>query len=53
VLKTLTHGYSNAIVAKNLFISENTLKTHLRNLYKKFGVIGRTDLAQKIKLIFK
>jgi DNA-binding NarL/FixJ family response regulator len=53
VLKTLTHGYSNAIVAKNLFISENTLKTHLRNLYKKFGVIGRKGLAQKMKLIFK
>jgi DNA-binding NarL/FixJ family response regulator len=53
VLKTLTHGCSNAIVAKNLFISENTLKTHLRNLYKKFGVIGRKGLAQKMKLIFK
>ena len=53
VLKTLTHGYSNAKVAKNLFISENTLKTHLRNLYKKFGVIGRKGLAQKMKLIFK
>jgi DNA-binding NarL/FixJ family response regulator len=53
VLKTLTHGSSNDIVAKNLFISKNTLKTHLRNLYKKFGVIDRKGLAQKMKLIFK
>jgi DNA-binding NarL/FixJ family response regulator len=53
VLKSLKNGCSNAIVAKNLFISENTLKTHLRNLYKKFGVIGRKGLAQKMKLIFK
>ncbi len=36
-------------VAQKLFISKNTLKTHLRKLYKKFNVKNRAGLLVKLK----
>lgn len=52
VLKSLLQGSSNLIIAEKLFISNNTVKTHLRNLFKKFDVNGKVDLIKKIEQVF-
>ena len=44
VCEFLKKGLNDIEVAKKLFISPNTVKTHLRNIYKKIGVSGRVKL---------
>ena len=39
-------GHSSVYVAKNLLISESTVYTHVRNIYRKLGVTSREDLIQ-------
>lgn len=41
VMKYVAKGYDNKQICDKLFISETTLKTHLRNLYKKFSVSNK------------
>lgn len=43
VLQLLADGLSNAGIGQRLFISESTVKFHLRNLIRKLGVTKRTD----------
>ena len=43
VLDLTSQGKSNADIAKTLFLSQHTVKTHLYNLYKKIGVVNRTQ----------
>ncbi|WP_290713430.1 MULTISPECIES: MadR family response regulator transcription factor [Gordonia] len=43
VLRLLADGLSNAGIGQRLFISESTVKFHLRNLIRKLGVTKRTD----------
>jgi two-component system, NarL family, nitrate/nitrite response regulator NarL len=38
-------GLRNAEIAKRLFISEQTVKTHLSNIFPKVGVSDRVELA--------
>ena len=38
-------GLTNAVIAERLYISANTVKTHLSHIYHKLGVNGRTELA--------
>lgn len=47
IIKHLLTGSSNKTIAEELFISENTLKTHLRNIYKKAGVTRKRELLSK------
>lgn len=44
VLVLLALGKSRRAVAAELFVSEDTVKTHTRNLYRKLGVHSRDDL---------
>lgn len=41
ILKLLSLGSSNIDMAKSLFVSENTVKTHLYNIFKKINVKNR------------
>lgn len=42
VLELLVAGHSNKAVAANLVVSEETVKTHIRGLYRKLGVTDRS-----------
>ena len=48
VLKYLKKGDTNTIISKKLFISPNTLKSHVRNIYAKTNSKNRKELKEKI-----
>ena len=41
----IERGSSNKVIARTLNISESTVKLHLGNIFKKYGVKNRTQLA--------
>lgn len=43
VLQALARGLTNRAIADELFISENTVKNHVRRLFEKLGVGSRTE----------
>ena len=45
VLRQLARGKSNKEIATSLFISETTVKTHVKNIMQKLGVLSRTQAA--------
>lgn len=47
ILRHLATGLPIKQIAANLNISKNTIKTHLRNLYKKLGATDRDDAVAK------
>jgi ATP/maltotriose-dependent transcriptional regulator MalT len=54
ILKHLNSGNAISSIAKSLHISQNTMKTHLRNTYRKLNADGRhsaVDKAKKLLLI--
>ncbi|QHN34857.1 response regulator [Gordonia pseudamarae] len=54
VLRLLADGMSNKGIGQKLFISESTVKFHIRNIIRKLGVSKRTDavyIASKRGLI--
>ena len=46
ILKALARGLSNHAIAKELWVSEQTVKFHLSNVYRKLGVANRTEAAR-------
>ena len=53
ILRHLATGLPIKDIARNLSISKNTIKTHLRNLYRKLGAIDRDDAVAKGKKLLK
>jgi len=49
VLKYLVSENSITSIGQTLHISKNTMKTHLRNIYRKLDVNGRSEAAKKAK----
>lgn len=43
VLSELCHGHTNKQIAATLWLSEQTVKFHLRNVYRKLGINSRTE----------
>ena len=48
VILALKQGRSNKEIARELAISERTVKAHLSNLFQKFGVEDRLQLLIKL-----
>ena len=43
VLVELCYGHTNKQIAVSLWLSEQTVKFHLRNIYRKLGIKSRTE----------
>ncbi|HWS57492.1 MAG TPA: LuxR C-terminal-related transcriptional regulator, partial [Actinotalea sp.] len=43
VLAGMSHGRSNAQIGAELFLSEDTVKTHARRLFRKLGAADRAQ----------
>ncbi len=50
VYELLGHGLTNLQIAQLLFISEMTVKVHVRHIYDKLGIRSRTALAVQAAL---
>lgn len=48
ILELVTEGLSNAQIAKRLYLSESTIKQHLRSAYKTLGVKNRNQAARVV-----
>jgi DNA-binding NarL/FixJ family response regulator len=46
ILKLAAEGYSNSQLAKMLWVTEQTVKFHLSNIYRKLNVSNRTEAAR-------
>lgn len=49
VLEYLSQGFSNQEIADKLFVSLNTIKTHIAKIYQKLNVNRRTQAVQKAR----
>ncbi len=47
VLRLAADGLTNQEIARALYVSINTVKTHLRNIYGKLGVTNRREAAAR------
>jgi LuxR family maltose regulon positive regulatory protein len=45
ILRLVWKGHSNKAIARDLFLTENTIETHLRRIYEKLGTRKRTHAA--------
>jgi two-component system nitrate/nitrite response regulator NarL len=46
ILKLVSQGHSNAALAKMLWVTEQTVKFHLSNIYRKLDVSNRTEASR-------
>lgn len=50
ILELAASGMSNPHIAKHLWISEQTVKFHLNNVYRKLGVANRTEASSLVEI---
>ena len=48
ILQYLSLGYGSVYISKTLFISDNTARTHIRNIYRKLDVSSREELLSLV-----
>jgi LuxR family maltose regulon positive regulatory protein len=51
VLRLLSDGRSNAEIARELFVEQSTVKTHLIHLYRKLAVSSRTQAITRARTL--
>ena len=44
----VAQGQTNREVAAAMFVTENTVQTHVRHIFQKLGVRSRTELAARL-----
>jgi len=49
VIELMLQGKSKAEVGEALFISENTVRGHVKNVYEKMGVNSKRELAARYR----
>ena len=49
LLDYMSRGYGAAYIAKKLFISPSTVRTHFKHIYRKVGVTSRESLLVLIE----
>jgi DNA-binding NarL/FixJ family response regulator len=49
ILEMVVEGLSNAEIAARLYLTESTIKQHLRAVYKEWGVRNRTQAAKTMQ----
>lgn len=47
ILALVSEGYSNREIASRVHLSENTVKTHLQEIFRKLGVRNRVEAAMR------
>jgi DNA-binding NarL/FixJ family response regulator len=50
ILRLVSEGHSNGALARLLWVTEQTVKFHLSNVYRKLGVANRTEAARWAQL---
>jgi DNA-binding NarL/FixJ family response regulator len=50
ILRLVAEGYSNSQLAKMLWVTEQTVKFHLSNIYRKLDVANRTEASRWAQL---
>jgi pimeloyl-ACP methyl ester carboxylesterase/DNA-binding CsgD family transcriptional regulator len=48
ILVALTHGRSIRDIANRYFVSENTVRTHVKSLFRKTGTNSQTDIVRLV-----
>jgi DNA-binding NarL/FixJ family response regulator len=51
VLKLVEEGLSNSEIARRLFLTESTIKQHLRSAYKLLGVKNRAEATKLVRRV--
>jgi len=46
ILRAVTEGHTNARIGRDLWVTEQTVKFHLSNIYRKLGVSNRTEASR-------
>lgn len=46
VLRLVALGWTNRTVARKLWVTDETVKFHLSNIYRKLGVANRTEASR-------
>jgi DNA-binding NarL/FixJ family response regulator len=46
ILRLVGQGYTNGRIARELWVTEQTVKFHLSNTYRKLGVANRTEASR-------
>ena len=46
ILRAVAEGHTNARIGRLLWVTEQTVKFHLSNIYRKLGVSNRTEASR-------
>jgi DNA-binding CsgD family transcriptional regulator/MFS family permease len=53
IARLLLGGRTYKMIGQELFISENTVKTHIKNIYTKMNVVNKTEFLEMMKITRK
>lgn len=48
IFKLLAQGYTMPVISEKLFVSENTVKSHVKSIYQKLGIHVRSELIELV-----